>query len=80
MNTRPLQYCLTTATQQTVSITATDSQAYERHEGDLISYTLTRTGDDSEDLAVTIKVGGSAAEDTDYESDFANVENLRLRG
>ena len=58
----------------TVSITATDSQAYERHEGDLISYTLTRTGDDSEDLAVSIKVGGSATENTDYESDFANVE------
>ena len=58
----------------TVSITATDAQAYERHEGDLILYTLTRTGDDSEDLAVTIKVGGSATADTDYEGDFADLE------
>ncbi|HJN81720.1 MAG TPA: Calx-beta domain-containing protein, partial [Verrucomicrobiota bacterium] len=58
----------------TVSITATDTQAYERHEGDLISYTITRTGDDSEDLAVTIKVGGSATADADYEGDFADLE------
>ncbi len=58
----------------TVSITATDAQAYERHEGDQIIYTLTRTGDDSEDLAVTIKVGGSATADTDYEGDFADLE------
>ncbi len=58
----------------TVSITATDAQAYERHEGDLMLYTLTRTGDDSEDLAVTIKVGGSATADTDYEGDFAELE------
>ncbi|MDP7049343.1 MAG: Calx-beta domain-containing protein, partial [Verrucomicrobiota bacterium] len=57
-----------------VSITATDTQAYERHEGDLILYTLTRTGDDSEDLAVTIKVGGSATADTDYEGDFADLQ------
>jgi len=58
----------------TVSITASDAQAYERHEGDLILYTLSRTGDDSEDLAVTIKVGGSATADTDYEGDFADLE------
>ncbi|MEE2947499.1 MAG: Calx-beta domain-containing protein, partial [Verrucomicrobiota bacterium] len=58
----------------TVSITASDAQAYERHEGDLILYTLSRTGDDSEDLAVTIKVGGSATVDTDYEGDFADLE------
>ena len=58
----------------TVSITATDAQAYERLAEDLILYTVTRTGDDSEDVAVTIKVSGSATADTDYEGDFAELE------
>jgi hypothetical protein len=58
----------------TVSITATDGQSYERLAGDLIVFTITRAGDDSKDLAVTLKVGGSATEDIDYEGDFTEIE------
>ena len=56
----------------TVSITATDAQAYERLAEDLILYTVTRTGDDSEDVAVTIKESGSATAHTANESYIAD--------